>query len=214
MGKKKHSSKKKCSSRDKHSPKDSCSSKNQNSNSNPIIPPCSKYLGNALPFLKDCRFIYLNQNRIFTFLSTSPLNNSSTKTTLSTNLQISLKNFIIGYYINEVQKNLAYYDSNVEIHSNKIINKLIHELLNISSEVKVPFTTFLTLTISNGNAIQPFINYSDDIAALNYIIVFILHNIESNPALYYGNNSYVTNNTINQILASQNISLPINKLKL
>lgn len=214
MGRKKHSSKKKCSTKYKYSSKDNCYSKNQSSDNNKIIPPCSKYLGNDVPFLKDSRFIYVNQNRIFTFLCTTPLNKASLKTTLFTNLQISLKNFIIGYYISQVQKNLAYYDPNVEIHSDKNINKLIHELLNSSSKAKAPFVTFIDLVVSNGNAIRPFISFSADITVLNYIIVLILHIIESNPALYYGNNSYVTNNIINQILASKNISLPINNLKL
>lgn len=208
MGKKKHSSKRKNSSRDKHS------SMNQGYNNNPIIPPCSKFLGNDIPFLNDYSFIYNNQNRIFCFLVTTPFDKASLKTTLHTNLQISLKNFIIGYYISKVQKNIAYYNKNVEIDSNKNVNKLIHELLNISSKVKLPCPTFLSLQVSNGNAIQPLINFADDITSINYIIIFLIHSIESNPALYYGNNSYITNNVINQILSSQNISLPIDQLKL
>lgn len=214
MSRKKHSSKKNFSSKDKGSRRDKHYSKNQSSDKSKIIPPCSKYLGNDVPFLKDCRFIYINENRIFTFLSTTPLNKASIKTTLNTNVQISLKNFIIGYYISQVQKNLAYYDCDVEIHSDKKLNKLIHELLNTNSKSKLPFATFIDLVVSNGDAIRPFISFSSDITSLNYTIIFILHIIECNPALYYGNNSYITNNIINQILASQNISLPINKLKL
>ena len=205
---------KKCSSKDNYTLKNNCSQRIYCPTNDPIIPPCSKFLGNDVPFLKDCMWLYKNDNRVYSFLSTTPLDKASMEATLCTNIQINIKNFIISYYISKVQKKSAFYDTNVEIHSNKHINNVIHQLLKNKSKIKFPFASFLRLIVSNSNAILPLIDFSEDITQLNYIIIFILHNIDRHPGLAFGNNNYILNNYVNQLLASLNISIPLDKLKI
>ncbi|WBW95117.1 hypothetical protein [Oceanirhabdus sp. W0125-5] len=185
-----------------------------NSSDVSILPPCSKYLDNRNPILSNCMWLFRNDNRVYNFLATSPTDLASRETTLFTNLQISFTNYIIAYYIRQVQKNCAHYDKNLQIHSNKNINNLIHQLLKNKSNLKLPFTAFIRLVVSNSSAILPLINFSEDISQLNYLIIFILHNIDKHPGLAFGNNNYILNNFVNQLLASLNIPIPFDNLKI
>ncbi len=207
-------SKIKCSFKDKDTLRNMCSKTNYHPTSDPIIPPCSKFLGNRNPILGDFMWLYRTDNRVYSFISTTPLDKASMEATLFTNLQINIKNFIIGYYISQVQKKIAHYDTKIEIHSNKYINNLIHQLLKNKGELELPFSCFLRLLVSNSNAILPLIDFSEDITQLNYIIIFILHSIDRHPGLAFGNNNYILNNYVNQLLASLNISIPYDKLRL
>ncbi|PAB58168.1 hypothetical protein, partial [Anaeromicrobium sediminis] len=75
------------------------------------IPPCSAFLSNDNPIIKDGKVIYRNENRLFYFIRTAPKNSSNAFSTgstpkthrLFTNLQISLETFLIGVFIDEVQ---------------------------------------------------------------------------------------------------------------
>ncbi|MEL7564650.1 MAG: hypothetical protein AAGU27_07180 [Dehalobacterium sp.] len=188
------------------------------------IPPCSAFLNNSNPIIKDGKLIYRNNNRLFYFISTAPetpLNNSSTApvTTnsitnapfISTNIQISLYTFVIGLYINQVQLNMIEYDKNNPIHSEKDVNDFIHNQIQDLPKLNVNFVPTLSLVISNGNAILPPFTYTINITPLNYFILFILDRIEGNPGLLFFNNSFATEDPINFILASMNIQLPLNK---
>lgn len=172
-----------------------------------ILPPISKFLGNPLPFIEDQDFIFTNNNRVFCFLSTN--SNSSSNPSLSTNLQISLYNFIISSYINELQKNSTLYDPNFVIHKNDNLNSFIHTMINSNDNILLSYQTSLTLTVANNNAIQPLINYNVSISAFNYILTLVLHSLENNPGLFFGNNSYATCDPINLNLAREKISIPI-----
>ncbi len=82
--------------------------------SNFQLPPCAKFLGSANPFVKDDKIIYRNNNRLYLFLSFNtktsngkaynPIDPSTYNLTGVGNLQIELYFFIIGLFINEVQK--------------------------------------------------------------------------------------------------------------
>lgn len=187
---------------------------NQNCNRKSQVAPYSQFLGNSVPLIMGNSLIYNNQNRYFFFLNTTQLHSNETKTTFNTNFQISFTNFLIGYSLDRIQKKIGQYDEKLEIHPDKNINKFIHNLLKLNFNIKLPFHICLNAVVSNGNAIQPLVNFSTKITPLNYIIVLFLHSIEKNPALFYGNNSYAENNLINFNLASQNITYPFNYSRL
>ncbi len=187
-----------------------------------VVPPCAAFLSDTNPIIKDGKIIYRNLNRIFCFISTSP-KPPSTQTqgerpnpstfnflpSTSTNLQISLTTFLIGLFINQVQLGYIKYENQIPIHPNKAVDEFIHEALQISPEVKIEYTPNLTFVYSNGNAILPLISSTQQITPLNYYILFILNRFENNPALLYGNNSFITRNPINFDLSALNQQFPI-----
>ena len=199
---------------------------NQNSGCNPYaggeVPPCSAYLGNIDPIIKDGKVIYRNENRVYFFISTI-LNNRAviyprepeTTTPIteepftSSNLQISLTTFIVGLYINQIQLGKIKYDKTSAIHSNKTADEFIHQTLQNPPQIKTNIVTTLSLIISHSNAIIPLYTRSLNITALNYYILFVLNRLENNPGLFFGNNSFVDQDPINIDFAALNLQFPL-----
>lgn len=178
------------------------------------IPPCSIFLGNVNPIIKDGKVIFRNENRIFCFISTTfSKENTGDKCGLEnyskvTNLQISLTTFLIGIYINEVQKGNIKHSPKNSIHNNEKANSFINDTLNKDPNVIVDYVPELKIVISNSNAILSLYTSSITITPLNYYILFILNRFENDPGLFFGNNSYVTDDPINFCLATLNILYP------
>lgn len=181
------------------------------------IPPCSAFLNNENPIIKDGKLIYRNENRAFYFISAaagdgSNQGNSGSITNepaVISNIQISLSTFIIGLFINQIQQELVGYDGSCTIHSDQTLNSFIHEVLQSPKEIEFGFVPTLTFTISNNNAILPLYTYTINITPKNYLILFLLNRLEGNPGLYFGNNSFATEDDINFALAALNIQFPI-----
>ncbi|SHE43302.1 hypothetical protein [Clostridium fallax] len=180
-----------------------------------VQPAINTLLGNIMPFIRNDNFIFANSNRVYCFLSTSPINTSSTKSTLYTNYEISFYNFILGLYIQEVLDNKISYDKDFIIHKDKSINKFIHNILSRDFTLEdsdINYIPSLNLTISNGNAVQPLVTYNNPISILTYAVIIILHYLEADPGLYYGNNGYATIIPLNIKLALSHLSIPIENL--
>jgi len=181
------------------------------------VPPCSAFLSNENPIIKDGKFIYKNENRIYYFISTNPTDCSdkgcpssiTNAPSIISNLQISLSTFIIGLFINQVQLEVITYDKNCSIHSDQTANSFIHEALQKPNEIKFDFIPTLSFTISNTNAILPLYTYTLNITFRNYLILFILYRLEENPGLFFGNNSFTTEDDINYALSALNVQFPI-----
>lgn len=178
------------------------------------VPPCSVFLGNVNPIIKDGKLIFINENRIFYFISTSMTKqNTSNKCSLGssstvTNLQISLNTFLIGLYINEVQLGNIKHKQGNSIHSDKKTNDFINKTLKKNPNVIVDYNPSLAIVISNSNAILSLYTNMITITPLNYYILFMLNRMENNPGLFFGNNAYVTDDPINFTLASLAINFP------
>ena len=184
------------------------------------IPPCSQFLGNAEPIIKDGKVIFRNENRAYYFISTvtnqdssengnqAPQNQILEQANVNFNLQISLATFIIGLFINKIQKGEIEYDANMPIHENSTANSMIHQLLQNSPQVQTDYLPQLSLVVSNGNAILALYTYTINITPLNFYILFLLTRLENNPAFFFGNNSFATEDPINFSLASLNICFP------
>jgi len=180
------------------------------------IPPCSAFLDNVNPIIKDGKFIYRNQNRTFYFISaTSSSSNQEPSGSITSepnvvfNIQISLSTFIIGLFINQIEQGLISYDSSCTIHSDQTVNSFIHDMLNSTKEIEFNFTPTLTFIISNNNAIFPLYTYTINITQKNFLILFMLNRLEGDPGLFFGNNSFATEDDINFALAALNIQFPI-----
>lgn len=187
------------------------------------LPPCSEFLGSNTPIIKDGNRIYRNMNRAFYFISAEASGSSTTadpqapqdskcfsnnpSTTL--NIQISLVNYLVGLFINQVQLGKIKYDRNKPIHNDKLMDEFIHQMLEKSPEIRVDFVPQLILLISNGNAILPLLTQSINITPLNFYILFVLNRLENNPGLTFGNNSFVTEDPINFSLAAINNKYPL-----
>lgn len=174
----------------------------------PTIPPCAQFLGNFVPLTIDDLLLFNNQNKLYVFLETKPISNSTLDYTLLTNIQISFTNFLIALYIEAIIKNKLPYDANAPIHENPELNEFIHSALKSSLEFTSALVPALGLLISNSNAILPLVNYSQDISYLTYILTYMLHIFEKNPALFYGNNNYIFDNAVNVFFASNNLIFP------
>lgn len=179
------------------------------------VPPCSEFLGNANPIIKDGELIFRNYNRVFYFISTnSQINNSTTgcfalgSSNVQTNLQISLETFLVGLYINEVEIGNIKHSKENTIHSNKEANDFINTTIENNPEITVDYAPQLIIVISNSNAILSLYTNVINISPLNYYILFILNRLENNPGLFFGNNSYATENPINFSLADLALIFP------
>ncbi len=190
-----------------------------NNNCNPFaggeVPPCSEFLGNANPIIKDGELIFRNYNRVFYFISTnSQINNSTTgcfalgSSNVQTNLQISLETFLVGLYINEVEIGNIKHSKDNTIHSNKEANDFINTTLENNPEITVDYAPQLIIVISNSNAILSLYTNIINISPLNYYILFILNRLENNPGLFFGNNSYATEDPINFSLSDLALIFP------
>ncbi|KUO70341.1 MAG: hypothetical protein APF77_09385 [Clostridia bacterium BRH_c25] len=181
------------------------------------IPPCSAFLNNANPIIKDGKLIYRNENRVYYFISAAPASNDNegypssitNAPAITSNIQISLSTFIIGLFINQIQLEVITYDKNCSIHSDQTVNTFIHEAMQNSKEIEFDFIPTLTFTISNTNAILPLYSYTLNITSRNYLILFILNRLEGNPGLFFGNNSFAAEDDINYALSALNIQFPI-----
>ncbi len=191
-----------------------------NDNCNPFaggeVPPCSEFLGNVNPIIKDGELIFRNNNRVFYFISTtSQVNNSTTgcfslgSSNIQTNLQISLATFLVGVYINEVEIGNIKHSKEKTIHNDKAANDFINTTLENKPEITVDYTPQLIIVVSNSNAILSLYTNIINISPLNYYILFILNRLENNPGLFFGNNSYATEEPINFSLASLAIRFPL-----
>lgn len=186
-----------------------------------VIPPCSALLNDTNPIIKDGKLIYRNLNRIYCFISTSPKLTSVhvhgellTANTLqylpftSTNLQISITTFIIGLYIDQVQRGSIKYEKNTDIHPDKAANDFIHKSLESQPEITMEYTPKLALLYSNGNAVLPLVSTTWEITPLNYYVLFALNRFENDPGLFFGNNSFVTGEPINFDLSLIDLQFP------
>lgn len=180
--------------------------------SNFQIPPCAKFLGSANPFVKGDKIIYRNNNRLYLFLSFNtktstgkaynPIDPSTYALTRAGNLQIELYFFIIGLFINEVQKgNIKEYE-NIMIHEDTDADKFIKSVLENEYTITSEFIPSLTYIISNSNAVIPLLTGVVEISPINFYIIMMLSRFYGNYGLLFSDNSYVTNDFINIALAN------------
>lgn len=189
------------------------------------VPPCSAFLGNVDPIIKDGKIVYRNENRVFFFISTilesrntiyTPTEPEATSPITeepftSSNLQISLATFIIGMYINQIQLGKLKYDAAIPIHSDETADEFIRQTLQSPPTIITNYATTLSLIISHSNAIIPLYTHSLNITALNYYILFVLNRLENDPGLFFGNNSFVEENPMNFDFAALNLQIPYKK---
>ena len=176
------------------------------------LPPCAKFLGSFNPFVKDGKVIYRNNNRLYLFLSFNrnivseqeynPLDPSTYLFKASGNLQIELYFFIIGLFINEVQKGNIYDYENIIIHDNSDADKFIKNVLGNEYNITTEFISSLTYIVSNSNAIIPPFYGVIDITPINFYIILMLSRFCGNYGLLFGDNSFVTDDFINVDLAN------------
>lgn len=178
------------------------------------VPPCSAFLGNTNPIIKDVQLIFTNDNRVFYFIRTTSntsdsSNNSQLGTSnVQTNLQISLTTFLVGLYINEVQLGNISHSKKNTIHNDMAANDFINSTLENNPEVNVDYTPSLVIVVSNTNAILSIYTNTINITPLNYYILFILNRLENHPGLFFGNNAYATEDPINFSLAALALRFP------
>lgn len=180
--------------------------------SNFRLPPCAQFLGSNNPFINDGKIIYRNLNRLYFFLTYNfskikddnynPLNPLSFNTIINANLQIDLDCFIIGWYINEVEKGNIKYDSSERIHEDKNADAFIKEIMGRNYDLDSIFIPSLSYIISNSNAIVPFYSGNIEISIINFYIVLMLSRFNSDYGLLFSDNAYVTNDFINRTLAN------------
>lgn len=177
------------------------------------IPPCAKYLGSFNPFVKDGRVVYKNNNRFFFFLT---LNSASTWETVNynpmdpstyvgkstANLQINPYLFIIGLFINEVQKGNIEEYKDIDIHEDSDADKFIKMILENQYEITPSFIPSLTYAISNSSAILVPFFVNVEISPINFYIVLMLSRFYNDYGMLFSDNSYVTNDFINNTLAN------------
>jgi len=187
------------------------------------VPPCSAYLGNVDPIIKDGKVIYRNENRVFFFISTVLESNNvkypppepetsspiAEEPFTSSNLQISLTTFIVGMYINQIQLGKLKYDDTVPIHSDEAADEFIRQTLRNPPQINTNYLTTLSLIVSHPNAVIPLYTRAINITVLNYYILFVLNRLENNPGLFFGNNSFVEENPINIDFAALNLQFPL-----
>ena len=176
------------------------------------LPPCAKFLGNINPFVKDGKIIYRNNNRLYFFLTYNytmynnitydSLNPATFNNISNSNIQVEPYYFFIGLYINEVQKGNIKYNENIKIHDNTYADGFIKNVLSNNYEINNIFIPSLTYAISNSSAILPFYLATIEISLINYYIIFMISRFYSEYGLLFSDNAYVTNDFINNALAS------------
>ena len=176
------------------------------------VPPCAKFLGSVNPLVKDGKVVYRNINRLYLFLSYNYsrlateeynyLNPLTFNNKVNGNLQIDLYCFIIGLYINEVEKGNIQYNSNIKIHDDKNADKFIKEIMENNYEFNSSFIPSLTYLISNSSAVIPFYTGVIEISITNFYIILMLSRFYSDYGLLFSDNAYITNDFINRTLAN------------
>lgn len=176
------------------------------------LPPCAKFLGNANPFVKDDKIIYRNNNRLYLFLSFNtktsngktynPIDPSTYNLTGAGNLQIELYFFIIGLFINEIQKGKIKEYENIMIHEDDDADKFIKSILENEYTITSEFIPSLTYIVSNSSAVIPVFTGVIEISPINFYIILMLSRFYGNYGLLFSDNAYVTNDFINIALAN------------
>jgi len=167
---------------------------------------CSNFLGNSNPLIKNGKIIFRNLNRLFFFISLNN-NNKNNEDLFEINIQISLSHFLIGLIIQSILLEKTKYEKDAKIASDEKTNKIIHKLLQKPpKKLRQDYNYYLILTFSNNNAIFNPFSYSIKIKPLTFVILLILNRFENNPSLFFFNNDYVTEDTINYLLASIHIT--------
>lgn len=196
-----------------------------NCNCNPLedfeLPPCAEFLGSHNPLIRDGEIIYMNLNRLYFFLSYNyvrfnnqnynPINPATFNVNTNANLQIDLYCFIIGLYVNEVEKGNIKFDSSVKIHDDENADEFIKKVMGNNYNLDSSFVPSLTYIISNSNAVIPFFTGIIDISITNFYIILMLSRFNTDYGLLFSDNSYVTNDFINRTLA--NIYVEFNKCR-
>ena len=176
------------------------------------LPPCAKFLGSPNPLVKDGEILYRNINRLYLFLTYNyskfsnqiynPINPATFNINTNANLQIDLYCFIIGLYINEVEKENIKFDSSVKIHDDENADEFIKKVIGNNYDLDSSFIPALTYVVSNANAVIPFFSGVIDISITNFYIILMLSRFNSDYGLLFSDNSYVTNDFINRTLAN------------
>ena len=180
--------------------------------SNFQLPPCAKFLGSANPFVKDDKIIYRNNNRLYLFLSFNtktsngkaynPIDPSTYNLTGIGNLQIELYYFIIGLFINEVQKGKIKEYEDIMIHEDDNADKFIKSVLDNEYTITSEFIPSLTYMVSNASAVVPVFTGVIEISPVNFYIILMLSRFYGDYGLLFSDNAYVTNDFINIALAN------------
>ncbi|GFZ32016.1 hypothetical protein CSC2_25420 [Clostridium zeae] len=141
--------------------------------------------------------VYYNDNRVFTFLSGYISNGNSIVPFANSNIQISLRSFIIGLalHLKENDGELLKYNNNV------VTDDPINEsLFTTSKGDENRFVGVLSIYSSNGNAIAQSLNYNIQISMKTFLVVLLSYYREAMPQLYFRNNNYVIPERINREL--------------
>lgn len=110
--------------------------------------------------------------------------------------------FFIGVYINEFQKgNMANFNE-TKIHDDNNADEFIKSVLSNNYEINISKVPTLAYVISNSNAILPLFSAYIEIRPINYYIILMLSRFYGDYGLLFGDNSYVTNDFVNETLAS------------
>ncbi len=179
------------------------------------LPPCTQYLGSQNPLVGDNGILYRNLNRLYFFLSynfaTNPSNSydscdpSTFAIASNGNLQIDIYCFIIGIYLTEIEKGNIEYKPEEKIHQNETADNFIKEVLSQDPPINTSLIPSLTYIISNSNAVASLLSTSIDISLRTFYIILILSRMNGDYGLLLSNNSYVTNDFINNALADIHI---------
>ncbi|MBK1810070.1 hypothetical protein JHL18_05350 [Clostridium sp. YIM B02505] len=142
--------------------------------------------------------VYYNDNRVFAFLSSYISNGNSIVPFANSNIQISLRSFIIGLAVH-----LKENDGELLSFSNNIVTNdpINNSLFNTSEQDKNRFIGILSVYSSNGNAITQSLNYNIQISMKTFLIVLLSYYREAIPQLYFRNNNYVIPEKINRDMA-------------
>ena len=169
------------------------------------LPPCTNFLRNVNPIIKDGKIIFRNLNRLYYFISIKP-NTEAKESKLYINIQISLSTYLIGLIIDQIESKKIDYKNLDEIHSNKEINDFIHKSINNPTKKKTKNKPSLSLVYSNIDAILTPFHYELDISLNNFLILLAINRFENNPGLLFINNSDATEDILNLILSDIDIS--------
>lgn len=145
----------------------------------------------------ECSNIYNNENRVFAFLSGYIANGNAIVPFATSNIQISLRSFLIGLavHLKENDGELLDFDNNV------ITDDPINRCLFPSGDPhENRFVGILSVYSSNGNAIAPSLNYNIQISLKTFIIVMLSYYRDAIPQLHFKNNDYVLPEKVNKIL--------------
>ena len=163
------------------------------------LPPCAKFLGSPNPLVRDGEIIYRNLNRLYFFLSYNysrfnnqsynPINPATFNVNTNANLQIDLYHFIIGLYINEVEKGNIKFDSSVKIHDDENADEFIKEVMGNNYNLNSTFVPSLTYVVSNSNAVISLFTGIIDISITNFYIILMLSRFNTDYGLLFSDNA-------------------------